>query len=255
MTMNNSYLTRSVAIASTLTALCLGLWACSDDDNGGPVDPGSCNGVWAGTYTGVDTGVVTATLGKDGKLAVTFVSGSGASFSASGTVSESGDFTATGEGLEVSGKLDLKACSGSGTWKDTVADKGGDWTMKKDTTVQPDSGPTPIEAGMPEGGGPKDTGPNLMGDCAGNYTGSYQGGDTGAVNAVLKPSGQLEVTFVPSGGGASLTGTATVDKDGNITGSGQLLLFGRLTMETCSGNGSWKNEVSSKMGTWTAKKI
>lgn len=114
-----------------LSIAALALFACAKkDDAPQNVDNFPYDGLWKGTYSGADSGIVSITITQDGKL-----SGTGKSqislteFTLDGTVANTGAITASSASTGATFTGNLTENTGSGTW--TNGSVSGTWKGTK----------------------------------------------------------------------------------------------------------------------------
>lgn len=103
--------------------------------------------------------------------------------------------------------------------------------------------------------GPGD--PAGVGDCAGSFDGTYEGGDSGQFNAIIDPNGGTRLVFLSSGAGFSIEGFGAVDAQSQLAAasSSGAESVGTLDTETCSATGTWANADLGISGTWEMTRV
>lgn len=117
-----------------LSTLFITTTSCSKDDDKDDDSGNEFAGAWSGTYTGDDAGTFQVTINSQGSISGNGASSlTGESFTLSGSVDNSGDFSAsigsTSSGASFNGSI--SGSSMSGTWQNPIFDESGTFTGNK----------------------------------------------------------------------------------------------------------------------------
>jgi hypothetical protein len=92
-------------------------------------------------------------------------------------------------------------------------------------------------------------GPSPVAVCAGNHAGTFDGYDSGTLEATLNERGKADITLSAMASG-TLESSGKVDRDGSIETSGFVSIEGTLDLATCESGGTWSGPFGVG-GTWS----
>ena len=116
-----------------LLAIGISFASCTKDEDDSGNNDCQFTGNWSGTYDGDETGTIYAVISNCNVSADVIPTGSPDSFQANGSVTNSGNFSAT-VGSVSSGAVfegQLSGNSGSGTWTNLSENWTGSWEISK----------------------------------------------------------------------------------------------------------------------------
>ncbi len=133
--------------------------------------------------------------------------------------------------------------------QDRLANSAGRWKQRAVAAAALVVGYPPLGCG----GTTTSASPEVPEECVGAYTGSYSGDVSGNIKGKLSDDARFSITFVQRGSEQGVTGTGSLDDDGEIgLQLGPNSVTGTFNFNRCRATGRWASGASE--GNWTVTK-